>query len=125
MEHYDGEWYEYVWPSMLVYNNKAVHSVIGMTPADAAKKKNETEVKLKLLENKDHTRNYPDIEINDYVRVYKKKDLKHKKERYSTWMAYKYRVEDITKDEYGQPFYKIRGLPKLYMRHELLKVVPD
>ena len=110
---------------MLVYNDKAVHSVIGMTPSDAVEKKNETEVKLELLDNTVHTRNYPDININDYVRVYKKKDLKHKKERHSVWMAYKYRVEDITKDEYGQPFYKIRGLPKLYMRHELLKVVPD
>jgi hypothetical protein len=53
-----------------------------MTPSEAVKKKNETEVKLKLLDNKVHTRNYPDININDYVRVYKKKDLKHKKERY-------------------------------------------
>ena len=59
MEHYDGEWYEYLWPPMLVFkNNKAVRSVIGMTPADATKKKNETEVKIKLLDNNVHTRNY-------------------------------------------------------------------
>ena len=76
MEHYDGEWYEYLWPSMLVYNNKAVHSVIGMTPADAIKKKNETEVELKSLDNKVHTRNHPDINIDDYVRVYKKERRK-------------------------------------------------
>jgi hypothetical protein len=124
MEHYDGEWYEYLWPSMLVYNNKAVHSVIGMTPSDATKKKNETEVKLKLLDNKVHTRNYPDININDYVRVYKKKDLKHKKERYSVWSLNKYQIIKISEDKHGQKFYTVRGMPKEYMRHELLLVVP-
>ena len=122
MEHYGGEWYEYLWSSILVYNNKAVHSVIGMTPADATKKQNETDVKFKLLENKVHTRNHPDIEINDYVRVYKTKDLKHKKERHSVWSLNTYQIINISEDKHGQKFYTVRGLPKEYMRHELLRV---
>ena len=122
-EHYGEPWHKYLWSSLLVYNNKLEHSITKMTPSDATKKKNEFEVKLNLLLNKKHNRKYPDLNVGDKVKVYRKKDLKHKKERFSVWMQHIYEIENIQEDKHGQHFYKIKGLPKEYMRHELLKII--
>ena len=54
----------------------------------------------------------------------KKKDVKHKTERYSVWSLNKYQITNITEDKHGQKFDTVRGMPKEYMRHELLLVVP-
>jgi hypothetical protein len=59
--------------------------------------------------------------VHDKVKIYKKKDLKHKIERFSVWSANTYEVESII-ESHGQKLYKVQGMPKQYMRHELLKV---
>ena len=37
-EHYDKPWHEFLWSSLLVYNNKSEHSATGLTPSEANKK---------------------------------------------------------------------------------------
>ena len=121
-EYHGKPWHEYLWSSLLVYNNKSEHSATGLTPADANRKKNEFEVRLKLLLNKKMDRKYPPVSVGSLVKVYRKKDLKHKKQRFSVWQPNKHKVEEITTDKHGQHFYKLAGLPKLYLRHEILLV---
>jgi hypothetical protein len=68
-EHYKKPWWEYIYPSMLTYNHKSVHSVTKLTPADATKQKNELHVRVNLLLNKKHDRKYPELSINDKVNI--------------------------------------------------------
>jgi len=120
-EHYKKPWWEFIYPSMLIYNHKSVHSVTKLTPVDATKPKNELHVRVNLLLHKKNDRIYPELNINDKVKIYKKKDLKHKKERFSVWSQNTYEIEDII-ESHGQKLYRVQGLPKMYLRHELLKV---
>ena len=69
--------------------------------------------------HKKKNRLYPDLNIGDSVKIYKKKDLKHKKERYSTWSDNVYEVEAIT-EFLGQKFYKVNN--REYPRNELLLI---
>ena len=41
-------WRELLYPVILVYNNKLIHSVTKMTPADAMKQTNQIQVRLNL-----------------------------------------------------------------------------
>ena len=50
-----------------------VSSATGFTPNEGREKKNELNVKLKLELGRKTTRKYPPIEVNDKVRIYKKK----------------------------------------------------
>ena len=59
-----------------------IHSSTKFTPADAMKKENQLQVKLNLELQRKNTRLYPDVNIGDKVKIYKKKD-KLDKERKS------------------------------------------
>ena len=72
-EHYKKPWWEYIYPSMLIYNYKSVHSVTKHTPVAAKKPENEFQVRLNLLVNKKHNRLYPELLENSKVKIYKKK----------------------------------------------------
>ena len=76
-------------------------------------------VKANLELHRVHKRKYPEITIGSKVKIYKKKDLKHKKERYSTWSDNVYEVEAIT-EFLGQKFYKVNN--REYPRNELLLI---
>ena len=106
---------------MLIYNHKSIHSVTKFTPNNARKKENHFDVKINLLLHKQHNRKYPPLKEGDQVKIYKKKDKKHQKEHYSVWSQNSYKIDDEI-ISMGQTFYKIAGFPKMYMRHELLKV---
>ena len=91
-----------------------------MTPAEAAKPKNEIEVKMNLLLKKRHDRIYPMLDIADKVKIFRKKD-KGEKERTAVWSEEHYVVENISK-EHGQTYYKLTGLKRTYLRNEILKI---
>ena len=91
-----------------------------MTPKDATKPSNQLQVKANLKMNRKHTRIYPDINVGDYVKIYKKKE-KYDKERIPVWSKTKYLVESIN-DSMGQDFYKVEGRPRELMRFEILLV---
>ena len=114
------QWTDYIFEILLTYNNKLKHDSHGFTPADAAKRENSMDVKMNLEMKAKKTRKYPDLNVNDAVRIYKKKE-KIDKERKGVWSDNEYTVERII-TSHGQKFYKLEGLTKEYMRHELLKV---
>ena len=91
-----------------------------MTPSEGIKPANTTQIKFNLELKRKHSRRYPNIAVNDYVKVYYKKD-KLDKERVSNWSSRKFKVEKIEESN-GQIFYKISGRDKLLMRNEILLV---
>jgi hypothetical protein len=91
-----------------------------MTPAKAKLKENTLQVKLNLELHRIKTRKYPDINVLDEVKLYKKKDI-FEKENKSVWLTTKHKVENIT-EGHGQKYYHLENHSKPYLRHELLKV---
>ena len=77
---------------MIVYNDKMVSSVTKLTPSEAREPKNTLDVKLNLEIQRRHTRTYPNIEIGDKVKIYKKKD-RFDKENKPVWLNGIHRVE--------------------------------
>ena len=114
------KWYDILYPVLLTYNNKLVSSITHHTPNEAMKNTNQFNVKVNLELHATHTRKYPNINIGDMVKVYRKKD-KLDKERLSLWSKEAFRVERIDMSD-GQQFYKLEGKPKVLMRHEILLV---
>ena len=120
----DVQWTDFIYPILLTYNNKNKHSTTNHTPTEARVTKNELNVKLNLLLHKKHTRIYPKLDVNDEVKVFKKKTLNKKKENYSTYIDDSYKIKKITY-EHGQPFYELKdftmkNVPNKFMRFELL-----
>ena len=112
------KWHEVLYAVLLTYNNKLIHSTTKMTPNEAKKPENELTVKLNLELKRKNNRIYPNVNVGDMVKVYKKKD-KLDKERLSLWSKEVYRVERID-ESMGQKFYKLEGKPKALMRGEIL-----
>ena len=117
-------WVDVLYPVLLTYNVKLKHSATNMTPSEARKPINELVVKTNLEMKKVRKRLYPDIEVGDYVRLYRKKD-KLDKERKSLWSTEKYKVSEIT-ESMGQKLYTIDkkeyGREPTYVRSEILLV---
>ena len=66
-------WSDLLYPILMKYNHKSIHSSAGYTPAEAEKKQNHINVKLNMEMQKSKTRVYPDIDEGDYVRIHKKR----------------------------------------------------
>jgi hypothetical protein len=67
------QWVDFVYPIMLTYNNKMVHSSIKMTPNEADKPSNSIDVTTNIELQASFTRKYPELEIGSKVKIYKKK----------------------------------------------------
>jgi len=120
VKHTEKPWHELIYPVLLTYNNKLVHNVTKMTPNEARKPENQFNVKLNLELKRRSSRIYPDINVGDTVKIYKKKD-KLDKEHKSTWSKENHMVEGI-EESLGQKFYKVSGRPKVLLRSEILLV---
>ena len=116
----DIQWTDFIYEILLTYNNKLKHSSTNYTPNEARRKDNELNIKLKLLLHQKHNRKYPSIEIGNTVKIYRKKRTGEKGYT-SSWSDNAYEVEKI-KHSLGQPFFKLTGLDREYMRSELLKL---
>ena len=113
------QWTKYIYPILLTYNNKMVHSSTGFTPNEARKPENELTVYLNMTVKAKHNRKYPDINIGDKVFIYMKRQA-HQKSHVSLWSDVSYEVEDIS-SAHGISFYKTTARDKPFLRHELLK----
>ena len=91
-----------------------------MTPSEGIKPANTTQIKFNLELKRKHSRQYPNISVNDNVKVYYTKDKLYK-EIVPNWSSRKFKVEKIEESN-GQIFYKISGRDKLLMRNEILLV---
>ena len=97
-----------------------VHSATKMTPHDAKQKVNELNVKMHLEMKRRHTRVYPDVEVGDSVKTFKKKTVMTK-QRVSRWSDDIHIVEYIT-ESHGQKFYKLSDKERPCLRNEILLV---
>ena len=114
------QWIDYNFEILLTYNNKMEHSSIGMTPAEALKERNNYKVKMKMATEATRTRKYPEINIGDEVKIYRKKAITEK-ERSSNWLPAKYKVERIEK-KLGQTYFYLEHNTRPFLRFEILKV---
>jgi hypothetical protein len=108
---------ELIDPILNVYNNKMISSATKLTLEEARKPDNLTIVKSNLELKRQHKRKYPQIEIGDTIKIYKKKNQLDKENK-SVWLPGLHTVEDIKK-EFGQTCFKVSGFPKYLMRHEI------
>jgi hypothetical protein len=115
------QWTDYIYPILLTYNNKMKHSAIGMTPNEARKPENELEAYVNMKMKAKHSRLYPNIAVDDKVKIYRKR-LANEKGHVSLWSDEKYDVEAIT-NSHGMKFYKTSFRDRPYLRHEILKVI--
>jgi hypothetical protein len=60
------------------------------------------------------------LKIGDKVKIYRKKRTGEKSHT-SYWSEDSYELEEITRS-LGQPYFKVKGLSRRYLRSELLKV---
>ena len=110
------KWHEVSGAVLLPYNNKLVSSVTHHTPKEAMKDDNKFNVKVNLELHSKHTRKYPNINVGDNVKAYRKKTLD--KERLSLWSKDVFKVERIDISD-GQKFYKLEGKPKTQNPNEI------
>ena len=116
----DKDFKQLLFEVMLVYNNKDIHTATGMTPNEAKKPENQLQVKLNLEMKRISTRKYPDIKVDDNVKIYKKKG-KFDKEFKSVWLSDVHKINKI-ENHFGQNYHFVDGYKKPFLRHEILKV---
>ena len=102
------------------YNEQMVHSATGLTPVDATKEENEFYAKTNLEIKRISDRKYPELNVGNHVRVYKKKS-RFAKERVPVWEDQKRRITGIG-TSFGQKFYHVSGITRPLIRSNLLKV---
>ena len=96
---------------MLTYSNKLKHDSHGFTPNQARDNQHSVDVKINLEMKAKRTRTYPDLDVDDTVKMYQQK---HDKVRTSSWFDRTYAIESISVS-HNQKFYKLEGLVKEYM----------
>ena len=114
------QWTDYIFPILLTYNNKLVHSSTGFTPNDARKRENLLDVYVNLKSHAQATRKYPITHAGDKVRVYRKRK-KEDKAHVSVWSDATYEIKDIIYKN-DVKFYITTAREDGFLRHELLKV---
>jgi len=114
------QWTDYIFPILLTYNNKLVHSATGFTPNDARKPENGLQVFLNIKMKAKKNRVYPDVEKGDKVKIYQKRKP-GEKVNVSVWSNEIYTVEDVS-EIHGINFYKTSQRDRPYLRHEILLV---
>ena len=104
--------------------NDTVHSSTKMKPKDAHDDKNHMDVRVNLTKREKNTRKYPEVKVNDMVKVFEKKkdNYTERKEYNSKWSNQSYKIIKIEYDDVGNRTFKLEGLKKPYLRHEILKV---
>ena len=116
-------WTTMLTPALNKYNS-AKHSSTKMTPKEAHNDDNNMKVRVNLTLKESNKRKYPTISVGDMVKyIHKKKgNYTDRKEYVTKWSKESYKVKEIKYDMMGNRTYKLEGLQKPYLRHELLLV---
>ena len=95
-----------------------------MKPKDAHDDKNHMDFRVNLTRREKNTRKYPEVKVNDMVKVFEKKKDRYteRKEYNSKWSNQSYKIVKIEYDDVGNRTFKLEGLNKPYLRHEILIV---
>ena len=120
IENTEKTWKDVLFEVLLTYNNKDVHTATGLTPDQAKLDKYRLQVKMNLELHRISKRRYPTVDVDDKVKLYKKKG-RFDKENTSVWLPQTHTIALIT-ESMGQKFYHITGYKKPFLRHEILKI---
>ena len=112
------KWIEHVDNIIKKYNNTE-HNVIQIKPVEATKKENCLWVVWHLQNNVKRNRKYPDVSVDDMVRVNIKPKHGITKGHDKKWSSDKYKVLRVDGNNYllNHPTRR-----KIFLRHEILKV---
>ena len=113
------QWTDYLYATLLTYNNKKEHKTIEMTPAEARQDDNKIDVKIKMELKAKNQRKYPPLQVGDKVKIMIKYS-KFRKERDPLFSDKKYEIEKI-EEKGNSKFYTVNGKERL--RNELMKVI--
>ena len=114
------QWPDYILEILLTYNNQMKHSATGFTPKEARKPSNQLKVKLSLTMKGKKNRVYPELDVGDEVKIFRKRKP-NEKERVSNWSQNIHTIENI-ENKLGQNYYRVEGNNRQYLCFELLKV---
>ena len=114
------QWTDYIHEIILTYNNGIKHTSHGLTPSEARKPKHQLEVSLNLGMKAKRNRVYPDLNVGNEVKIFRKRKP-NEKERVGVWTKQTYKIAKIEK-KLGQEYYYIENYDGAFLRHELLKV---
>lgn len=119
----EGSWTAMLTQALNKYNTTK-HSSTKMTPKEAHDDKNQMEVRVNLTRKEKNTRKYPELNVNDRVKVYFKGrgNYTDRKEYNSKWSEETYRIKEIKYDVSGNKTFILDGVDRPYLRHEILKV---
>ena len=111
-------------PAVLKKYNSTEHSSTKMTPNQAHKDDNNLKVRLNSTLRESNRRKYPEVKEGDKVKYFKKKrgNYTDRKEYKSKWSPESYKVLKIQRDMTGNRTFKLEGLSKPFLRHEILLV---
>ena len=117
------KWTDALTQALKQYNSTS-HSSTRMAPSEAHKDDNEINVKVNLKLREKNKRKYPKIEENDKVKVFQKKrgNYTDRKEYNSKWSNKIFNIDKIEYDIMGNKTYKVAGINKPLLRHEILLV---
>ena len=101
------QWPDYILEILLTYNNQMKHSATGFTPKEARKPSNQLKVKLNLTMKGKKNRVYPELDVGDEVKIFRKRKP-NEKERVSNWSQNIYTIENI-ENKLGQNYYRVEG----------------
>lgn len=100
-----------------------VSTATGFKPADARKKENNIQVKMRMEERAKHERHYEPIQVGDKVRVFRKRKRVGEKEDVLKWSKNAFEVVRVEKDPVaGNLFYLAGSGDKPFLRGQILKV---
>ena len=88
------QWTDYIHEILLTYNNQMKHSATGFTPKEARKPSNELKVRLNLTMKGKTNRVYPELDVGDEVKVFRKRKP-NEKERVGNWSQNIYTIEKV------------------------------
>ena len=117
------DWTSMLQSSLNKYNNTK-HSSTQLTPKEAHKDTNHLKAGVNLTLKEKNRRKYPPINEDDMVKIYDKKrgNFTDRKETNPKWSQRSYKVLEIKRDMMGNRTFKLQGLERPYLRHELLLV---
>ena len=101
----DKSWKDVLFEVLLTYNNKNVHSSTGFTPKEARLDTNRLNVKANLEMPRTSRRTYPELFVNNEVKLYKKETAFDKENKFA-WLPTTHTVALITYS-FGQKYYHI------------------
>ena len=116
-------WTTMLTPALKKYNSTK-HSSTGTSPNDAHKDTNHIKVAVNLTMKEKNRRKYPPVNEDDRVKIYDKKkgNYTDRKETNPKWSQRSYKVLEIKRDMMGNRTFKLEGLARPYLRHEILLV---